>query len=188
MSVPVDQIGSILASGQGTMTPQGAAVAAVEGTPFAFQATPGAVPSFQAALAAEGGGTQPLSGTAAETASNNVFNQYLAQNGGAQAEQAAGISAPAAQATASGTPSFSWLDPFPWLAAEGLNILLIVLGTVTVIIVLTALFRSASNSSAAGYVRENAAPSIAGAKSLFSGGEAASETASAGELTMLATA
>ncbi len=179
MSVPVDQIGALLSSGQAIMTPQGAATAAMEGVPFAMPATPTAVTQFDTALQAQGGGAvYPTPGTstaASEAASNNVFNQYLTNIGGGAAEQAAGITTPAASsapATSNATPAFSWLDPFPWLASEGLNLLLIVLGVVTVIIVLTALFRQAGNSTPARYVGENAraaASAARGAKSAVAG-------------------
>ncbi len=159
MSIPASEIAALLQSGQATMTPETAAIAAETGVPFAFPASPGAVPQFTAALDAAGGTVMPtagLSGVQAQQQSNTEFNQYLANNGGAAAEQAAGISAPASTAPNSGAPAFSWLDPFPWLKSEGLNILLIIVGVVTIIIVVTALFRGAADSSPVRYTRDNA--------------------------------
>ncbi len=161
MSIPASEIAALLQSGQATMTPETAAIAAETGVPFAFPAAPGAVPQFTAALDAVGGTVMPaptagLSGAQAQQQSNTEFNQYLANNGGAAAEQAAGIAAPTSTAPTSGTPAFSWLDPFPWLKAEGLNILLIIIGVITIIIVVTALFRGSADSNPVRYTRENA--------------------------------
>ncbi len=169
MSIPVNEIATLLQSGQATMTPETAAIAAETGVPFAFPASPGAVPQFTAALDAAGGTVMPapaagLSGAQAQQQSNTEFNQYLANNGGAAAEQAAGISAPASTAPNSGAPAFSWLDPFPWLKSEGLNILLIIVGVITIIIVVTALFRGAADSSPVRYTRDNARAAIGAAK------------------------
>ena len=180
MSIPTNEIAALLQSGQASMTPETAAIAAETGVPFAFPAAPGAVPQFTAALDAAGGTVMPaagLSGAQAQQQSNTEFNQYLANNGGAAAEQAAGISAPASTAPTSGAPAFSWLDPFPWLKAEGLNILLIIVGVITIIIVVTALFRGAAESNPVRYTRENARAAGAAAKkagtTLLGGAESA---------------
>ena len=151
------------------MSPETAALAAESGVPFAFTATPNATESFTAALAANGGTIAPAAPQGLSTAqsqhqSNTIYNQFLANAGGAAAEQAAGISAPSATTPANTASSFSWLDPFPWLKSEGLNILLIVTGVITIIIVITALFRAANNSAPARYTRENTNAAIGAAK------------------------
>ena len=161
MSIPANEIATLLQSGQATMSPATAAIAAETGVPFAFPAAPGAAQQFATALAAAGGTIMAapstgLTGAQAQQQSNTEFNQYLANNGGAAAEQAAGISAPASASPTSGAPAFSWLDPFPWLKAEGLNILLIIVGVITIIIVVTALFRGAADSEPVRYTRDNA--------------------------------
>lgn len=151
------------------MTPETAALAAENGVPFAFPAAPGATQQFAQAIDAQGGTLLPMvtpgvAGAQAQQQSNTVYNEYLAQNGGAAAEQAAGIAAPS-QTTSKTSPSaFSWLDPWPWLKSEGLNILLIVVGVVVVIIVVTALFRAANDSTPVNYTRDNARAAIGAAR------------------------
>lgn len=93
-----------------------------------------------------------LSTPAAQSASNALYNQYLANASGGSALQAAGITPPASAAPASSTPTFSWLDPWAWFKAEALNGILIVLGVITVIIVIGAIFRQATRSAPARYV------------------------------------
>ena len=161
MSIPVNEIAALLSSGQATMTPKTAALAAETGVPFAFPATPGAAQQFTQAIDAAGGTILPsvapgLSTAQSQQQSNTTYNEYLAQNGGAAAEQAAGISTPKSTAQNTTPSAFSWLDPWPWLKSEGLNILLIVIGAATVIIVVTALFRGAADSSPVRYTRDNA--------------------------------
>ncbi len=168
MSIPANEIGALLQSGAATMTPATAAIAAENGVPFAFPATPGAPQAFAQAIDAQGGTILPpvtpagISGTQAQQQSDALFNQYLSNNGGAQNEQNAGIAAPKPQTQSAS--AFSWLDPWPWLKSEGLNILLIIVGVVTVIIVVTALFRGAANSEPARYAKDNAGAALRAAK------------------------
>lgn len=56
-------------------------------------------------------------------------------------EQQAGLAAQAKAAESA--PSFSWLDPWPWLKYEGLNIALMLVGIVAIIIVFNSMFKSA---------------------------------------------
>ena len=171
MSIPANEMTLLLQSGQAIMTPETAALAAESGVPFAFAATPNATQDFTAALAADGGSIAPatpqgLSSAQSQQQSNTIFNQFLANAGGAAAEQAAGISTPSTTAPANTGTSFSWLDPFPWLKSEGLNILLIVIGVITIIIVITALFRAANNSAPVRYTRENSKAALGAAKTV----------------------
>jgi len=169
VSIPANEIATLLSSGQATMTPETAALAAESGVPFAFPATPGAAQQFTQAIDAQGGTILPpvspgLSTAQAQQQSDTTYNQYLAQNGGAAAEQAAGISTPNNTPSIASPSAFSWLDPWPWLKSEGLNILLIVIGAATVIIVVTALFRAAGDSAPVSYTRDNARAAVGAAR------------------------
>lgn len=55
-------------------------------------------------------------------------------------EQQAGLAAQAKAAQSA--PSFSWLNPWPWLKYEGLNIALMAVGIIAIIIVFNSMFKT----------------------------------------------
>lgn len=169
MSVPLSEMAALLSSGQATMRPQDAALAAQQGTPFAFPATAANLAAFEGAMAPRGT-VAPLTSSGAQAASNTIYNQYLLNAGGGAALQKAGLSVPASGTPRPSASAFSWLDPWPWVKAEALNGILIALGVTTVIIIVGAIFRQATQSTPALYVRGSAQTLTQGARAAKSVG------------------